>query len=201
MPDGVPCSTEGDGREACIHEDVAGRRLRVSAGSFFQSGPVAAAALAPPCGPRSVTPSNGGAVVVDLYAGVGMLGGEHRSPARVVRVVAVESDPMAVADARANLGDLDARVVASEVARWRPTGPTARPRPRRRRPVPAGLGRPGAGAVALPGAPARAGQLRPGFPGSRPVLLAAPGYRLVSVAVVDPFPHTFHVETVSRFDR
>jgi 23S rRNA (uracil1939-C5)-methyltransferase len=32
-------------------------------------------------------------------------------------------------------------------------------------------------------------------------LLATAGYRLVSVALVDAFPHTFHVETVSRFDR
>jgi tRNA/tmRNA/rRNA uracil-C5-methylase (TrmA/RlmC/RlmD family) len=32
-------------------------------------------------------------------------------------------------------------------------------------------------------------------------LLGASGYRLASVAMVDAFPHTFHVETVSRFDR
>jgi len=33
------------------------------------------------------------------------------------------------------------------------------------------------------------------------VLLAAAGYRLTSVALVDAFPHTFHVEVVARFDR
>ena len=33
------------------------------------------------------------------------------------------------------------------------------------------------------------------------VLLAGSGYRLTSVALVDAFPHTFHTETVSRFDR
>jgi tRNA/tmRNA/rRNA uracil-C5-methylase (TrmA/RlmC/RlmD family) len=32
-------------------------------------------------------------------------------------------------------------------------------------------------------------------------LLHAAGYGLVTVAVVDAFPDTFHVETVARFDR
>ncbi len=32
-------------------------------------------------------------------------------------------------------------------------------------------------------------------------LLAAEGYTLSALALVDAFPHTFHVETVSRFDR
>ncbi len=32
------------------------------------------------------------------------------------------------------------------------------------------------------------------------VLLREAGYALVSVLLVDAFPHTFHVETVSRFD-
>jgi 23S rRNA (uracil1939-C5)-methyltransferase len=33
------------------------------------------------------------------------------------------------------------------------------------------------------------------------LLLSAAGYRLASVCLVDAFPHTAHVETVSRFDR
>jgi 23S rRNA (uracil1939-C5)-methyltransferase len=33
------------------------------------------------------------------------------------------------------------------------------------------------------------------------VLLSGAGYHLRSVALVDSFPDTFHVETVSRFDR
>jgi 23S rRNA (uracil1939-C5)-methyltransferase len=32
-------------------------------------------------------------------------------------------------------------------------------------------------------------------------LLATRGYRLTGVEAVDLFPHTFHVETVSRFER
>ena len=41
----VAVVAEGDGRPAFVHEEVAGRRFRVSAASFFQPGPVAAEGL------------------------------------------------------------------------------------------------------------------------------------------------------------
>jgi 23S rRNA (uracil1939-C5)-methyltransferase len=135
-------------------------------------------------------------VLVDAYAGVGLFA-SILGAGRSVRVVAVESDPSAVADARVNLADLDAEVVASEVARWRPrradvvVADPSRP----------GLGRPGVGAVAATGA--RRLVLVSCDPASLArdaALLHAAGYALVSVALVDAFPHTFHTETVSRFD-
>jgi 23S rRNA (uracil1939-C5)-methyltransferase len=196
VPADVAVFAEGDRRPAFVHEQVGGRRFRISAGSFFQSGPVAASALAGAVDAAAGDALGKGGVLVDLYAGVGLFA-SIIGARRGVRVVAVENDASAVADDRVNLADLDARVVASEVGRWR-----ARPAdvvvadPSR-----SGLGRPGAGAVAATGA-ARVVLVScdPASLARDTNLLAGAGYRLVDVALVDAFPHTFHVETVSRFD-
>ncbi|MDP9452989.1 MAG: TRAM domain-containing protein [Actinomycetota bacterium] len=194
---------EGPGADgsAVVHEEVGGRRLRVSAGSFFQPGPVAATALA-----EAVDEAVGGALapgghLVDAYAGVGLfasiLGQRRRA-----RVTAVERHRPAVADARVNLGQLDARVVATEVGRWRPrpgdppadvvVADPSRP----------GLGRPGVRALAATGAPRIVlVSCDPASLARDTALLDGAGYRLVSLALVDAFPHTFHTEVVSRFDR
>jgi tRNA/tmRNA/rRNA uracil-C5-methylase (TrmA/RlmC/RlmD family) len=137
---------------------------------------------------------------VDAYAGVGLFASVLAARTGA-RVVAVENDRAAVADARVNLADLDARVVDAEVGRWRL---------RRDDPVPAlvvadpsrtGLGRPGVAALAAALAPRLVlVSCDPASLGRDAALLAAAGYRLVSVALVDAFPDTFHVETVSRFD-
>ena len=197
VPAGVAVFAEGDRRPAFVHEDVAGRRFRVSAGSFFQSGPVAAEALVAAVDAAIGDAVGAGQTLVDLYAGVGLfaatLGARHRA-----RVIAVESDRSAVADARANLAGLDATVIASEVARWRPAPAGAVVAD----PSRSGLGRPGAGAVAAAGAPRVVlVSCDPASLARDTVLLAKAGYRMQSVALVDAFPDTFHVETVSRFDR
>ena len=197
VPEGVRVFQEGDRRPAFVHEDVAGRRFRVSAGSFFQAGPVVADALVAAVDAAIGDALGEGGVLVDLYAGVGLfastIGDRHQ-----VKVVAVESDCSAVADARVNLADLDAKVVAAEVARWRP-------RPADvviADPARSGLGRPGAGAVAAAGAPrVVVVSCDPASLGRDTVLLGEAGYRLTSVTLVDAFPHTFHTETVSRFER
>jgi 23S rRNA (uracil1939-C5)-methyltransferase len=138
-----------------------------------------------------------GGVLVDAYAGVGLFGSVIGAERRA-QVVAVENDASAVADARVNLGDLDAKVVDSEVGRWRPRPADVVVAD----PARSGLGRPGVAAVAATGA--RRIVLVSCDPASLArdtVLLGAQGYSLVSVRLVDAFPHTFHVETVSRFDR
>ena len=197
VPPGVRVVGNGDGQRASVQESVAGRRFRISADSFFQPGPVAATALVSAVSAAVGDALSPGGMLVDAYAGVGLFGSAIGAE-RHARVVAVESDPSAVADARVNLADLDAEVVASEVARWR-----ARPAdvvvadPSR-----SGLGRPGLAAVAATGA----GRLvlvscDPASSARDTALLHSEGYRLASVWLVDAFPHTFHVETVSRFDR
>ncbi|MEA2827672.1 MAG: hypothetical protein QOG43_2111 [Actinomycetota bacterium] len=204
VPADVVVVAQGDGRPAFVHEEVAGRRFRVSAGSFFQPGPVAAEGLvaAVSAAAGESLPAGGGGRLVDAYAGVGLFA-STLGAVRGAHVTAVESDRAAVADARVNLADLDAKVVVSEVGRWKPTGRRASTvdvvvadpsRP--------GLGKPGVAALVALGAPRLVlVSCDPASLGRDVALLAAAGYRLGEVALVDAFPHTFHVETVSRFDR
>lgn len=201
VPSDVTVVTKGDGKPNWVHEEVAGRRLRISADSFFQPGPVAASGLA-----EAVTAATGDALargghLVDLYAGVGLFASILAAHVGA-RVTAVEIHPPAVADARANLADLDAQVMSSEVARWRLPPGDGPPDVVVADPARPGLGRPGVATVAVAGA--RRVVLVSCDPASLARdsrLLSAAGYRLVSVVMVDAFPHTFHVETVSRFDR
>ena len=188
-----------------VHEDAGGRRWRVGAASFFQAGPAAAGPLA-----ASVLAALGdGPVgyVVDLYAGVGLLGGVAASRLGS-SLLAVERSPSAVADARHNLADLDARIVASEVGRWRPevvrglARGTAAADAVIADPARPGLGRPGVGAVSATGAGVLAlVSCDPASLGRDARLLAGDGWRLASVTLVDAFPQTPHVECVSRFER
>jgi 23S rRNA (uracil1939-C5)-methyltransferase len=197
VPAGVVVVGE-DTDGAWVHEMVAGREFRVSAESFFQPGPAAASALV-----TAVVAAVGEEPVghvVDAYAGVGLFASVLASRLGI-GVTAIESDPSAVADAQVNLADVDARVVASEVGRWRPrrSDPPVDvviadpPRP--------GLGRTGVEAV-VASRPRRVVLVScdPASLGRDAALLRTAGYHLTSVAMVDAFPHTFHVETVSRFD-
>ena len=191
-PEGVTLVRTGH-----VHETVAGRRFRISAGSFFQPGPVVAEALAGAVSAAVGEALDEGGRLVDAYAGVGLFGSVLGSQ-RQARVVAVENDAAALADARVNLADLDAQVVASEVGRWRscPADVVVAD------PSRTGLGRPGVAALAATGAPRLVlVSCDPASMARDAALLAESGYRLASVALVDAFPHTFHVETVSRFDR
>ena len=200
VPDGVTVVREGDGRPAFVHEEVAGRRFRVSADSFFQPGPVAAAGLT-----AAVTAAVGDALgqgghLVDAYAGTGLFA-SVLGASTGARVTALESGKAAAADARANLRDLDARVITIEVARW-----DARRSGRAdvvvADPARSGLGRPGVAALVAAQAPRLVVvSCDPASLARDAALLAAAGYRLASVSLVDAFPHTFHVETVARFDR
>jgi len=205
VPEGVVVIAEG--AQASVREVVAGRTFRVSAGSFFQPGPVAASALATAVLDAVSAPNDGaeavtaGGHLVDAYGGVGLFASILGSRLGV-SVTAIESDRSAVSDARINLADVDARIVAVDVGRWRPR--------RSDRPVDVmvadpprpGLGRPGLSAVEA----AQPGRLvlvscDPASLARDTALLRQAGYHLASVALVDAFPHTFHVETVSRFDR
>ena len=201
VPPGVLVVGAKAARRAFVHEEVAGRRFRVSAASFFQPGPVAASALAAAVRAAAGDAATAGGGIVDAYAGVGLLGSVLGAAAGAP-VTAVESSPAAAADARVNLADLDARVVTTEVARWSPHPRAAPAAVVVADPARPGLGRPGVTALAAAGAPRLVlVSCDPASLARDTVLLAGAGYRLRSVALVDAFPHTFHVETVSRFDR
>jgi len=179
------------GRRAWIHEEVAGRRLRVSARSFFQAGPDGAEALV-----AAVSAALGDPVrLADLYGGVGLFAATLGAGRRVELV---EASASACADARVNLAGTDARVVRSDVARWRPRRVDAVVAD----PPRAGLGRRALARVTATRAErlvlvsCDAGAL------ARDVrLLGVAGYRFVGATLVDMFPQTPHVEVVSRFDR
>ncbi|HEV8625746.1 MAG TPA: hypothetical protein VG034_14900, partial [Acidimicrobiia bacterium] len=186
------------GHRAWIHEVVAGRRWRISAESFFQARPDGAEALVDAVAAALGDALAPGATVADLYSGVGLFAGVlgERTGGRMV---AVESNRSAVADARINLADLDgARIVRSDVRRWHPSavdvvvadpsrhglGPEVVPR----------IGATGASALALV-------SCEPGALGRDAGLLASAGWRLESVRLVDLFPHTSHVEVVTGWIR
>lgn len=193
-PADVDVVRPGDG--GAFDEEVAGRWWRISARSFFQAGPQGAELLV-----DAVDAAVDGALgaddhLVDAYAGVGLLGGTIASR-RQARLTAVESDRSAVFDARCNLADLDATVVAGEVGAWPPEAADvviadpARP----------GLGRPGVGVLAATGARRLVlVSCDPASLGRDTALLADAGYRLVTVEIVGMFPDTVHIETVSCFE-
>lgn len=186
------------GHPAAVHERVAGRIWRVSALSFFQSGPAAAEALCATVVDMARRLTHGVTTVADLYAGVGLLGGAVLAAGVGTRLVAVESDAFAVGDARSNLRDLPAVVVRREVAKWRAqesdVGLVIAD------PARTGLGKPGVATVVSTEAPQVVlVSCDPASFGRDSALLAENGYRLVHLSVVDVFPHTSHVEVVAGY--
>lgn len=186
------------GADAVIQQQVAGADLRVSAMSFFQSGPQAAELLVDAV--RRAAPELDHADwVVDLYGGVGLFAATVVPPS--AKVTVVESSRPAVADARVNVPR--AQVVSVEVGRWRPPADGRRPPdvviadpPR------TGLGKPGVAALARAGAATVAlVSCDPAAAARDTALLTAAGYRHRGTEVLDLFPHTHHVETVTRFTR
>jgi 23S rRNA (uracil1939-C5)-methyltransferase len=194
---GLPEGT-GIGAAAVLEEVVAGQRLRVSMGSFFQSGPQAAGLLVEAV--RRAAPELAGAgTVVDAYAGVGTLAAGATDP--LSRVIAVESSRSACADAERNLGHRDARIVRGEVGGWH-AEPGTVVDVVLADPARSGLGKPGVAALARLGAPVLVlVSCDPASLGRDAKLLAASGYRHERSELVDTFPHTTHVEAVSRFVR
>lgn len=188
------------GRRAWLHDEVAGRRWRISAGSFFQTRADGAAALVDVVSGElaDMLDADDPATLVDAYCGVGLFSGALLQDRPDWRGLAAERTPSSVADARVNLADLDVRVVRTSIERLRvPSARVVVADPSR-----AGLGRDavrslsGAGAdriVLVSCDPAAAGRDL--------ALLVGAGYEPVSSTVVDLFPHTHHVEIVTRFDR
>ena len=183
-----------DGRAPWIHEVVARRRLRISAGSFFQARPDGAEALV-----RSVTRALADVDplvdrIADLYGGVGLFSACLGARGALL----VERSASAVADAEVNLAELGASVLRSKVERWHPEPVDAVVAD----PARAGLGRDGIRAVVATEArhvalvscdPASLARDARG--------LVDAGYELRGVELVDLFPHTHHVEAVSSFAR
>lgn len=180
-----------------VEEEVGARRWRISARSFFQPGPQGAGLLVDAVDAAVGEGIGPGDHVVDAYAGVGLLGGVV-AERRGARLTSIESNPSAAADARHNLSDLDATVVAGEVGRWTPV----RAQVVIADPARSGLGRPGVAALVATAAPRLVlVSCDPASLGRDTALLAQAGYGLAAVEIVAMFPDTVHFDTVSRFER
>lgn len=186
------------GQNAHLTEHVAGRDLRVSAGSFFQSGPAAAELLVDAVA-RAAPELRSATTVLDAYAGVGLFAATAASLAD--RVITVENSRSAVADCKVNLAGRQARVERSEVSTWRPEDgleiDVAIADPAR-----SGLGRAGSAAIVATCAPVLVLISCDPVACARDAdLLAHHGYAHDRTEVLDLFPHTHHVECVTRFVR
>jgi 23S rRNA (uracil1939-C5)-methyltransferase len=183
----------GVGPRATVHEVVDGKTFRISAASFFQSGPAAAellvGAVREACGDLS-----GARSIIDAYGGVGLFASAVHGRALTV----VEESETACVDAAANLADVPSQIMCTPVERWRPRhADLVIADPSR-----TGLGRQAVGVLAA----TRAQRIV--LVSCDPVslardagLLRESGYEHVRSKVYDLFPQTHHVEVVTIFDR
>jgi 23S rRNA (uracil1939-C5)-methyltransferase len=186
-------SDVGIGPDAAVHEVVAGNTLRVSAASFFQSGPDAAELLVTAVR-HACADVIDGAAIVDAYGGVGLFAVALDGR----RVTMVEESESACADAAINLAGRRAEIVCSPMERWRP---------RRADLVVADPSRTGLGRQAVTVLSATEAR-RIVLVSCDPVslardagLLREAGYDHTRSTVYDLFPQTHHVEVVTTFDR
>lgn len=184
----------GDG---VIHEVVDGARLRITGDAFFQNNTAGAAVLVDAVG-AALAPRRGD-VLLDGYAGGGLFGATVGRGAG--RVIAVESNGLAVHDLRHNLAEADVEheVVRApfEAAALSGTWDLAVVDPPRQ-----GLGAEGVRAVTA-GDPRVIAYVScdPASFARDARALAGAGYTLERITPVDLFPQTFHVEIVGRFAR
>ena len=202
LPDDV-----GVGIESLVHEVVNGVKLRVMMTSFFQSSHEAAellvAAVRAAAGERALSGVDGR--IIDAYGGVGLFAATLLSAD--VPVSVVESSESSCRDAAVNLSkhlaetrdtSQPSEIVHSNIEQWSP--------------VAAGLviadpARTGLGPLAVSRlvetkAPRIVLVSCDAVAGARDLrLLIDTGYELEKVTVLDLFPHTPHIETVSVLQR
>ena len=185
------------GAGARLLETVHGRELQVSMASFFQSSPGAAEAIVDAVA-AALGPVDGWSEgpFVDLYGGIGLFSATVAPRDRPV--VVVEANPVACDDARRNLSEHSATVVSCRVEEWNPVPAAVVVADPARDGLRAGgvtaIERTGTDLVALV-------SCDPASLGRDARLLVEAGFDLDWVEVLDPFPHTHHVEAVSRFVR
>jgi len=192
------------GRRAWIHEEVAGRRWRISAESFFQTRADGAEALVSVvrslCADVLAQPaeSDQPRTLLDAYCGVGLFAGSLLDGVEGWRAVAAERSRSSVADARHNLADIDVRIVGTSIERLRaPRAEIVVADPSR-----SGLGHPAVKVLASTGASRLVlVSCDPASAGRDVRLLADVGYLALESVLVDLFPHTHHTEVVTVFQR
>ena len=195
-----PADAAGDGMDTVVHERAGGRTWQVHGTGFWQVHPAAADTLL--AAVQTFARVQPGERVVDLYAGAGLFaGGLAASAGPRGRVLAVEWDRAAAADARHNLADLP----QVQVLRARVSPPVLR----RSGPVDVVVldpPRTGAGGAVVD-AIARLGPRAVVYVACDPASLArdvaafdGQGYDLRGLRAFDLFPMTAHVECVALLE-
>ena len=174
---------------------AAGFDYRVDQGSFFQVNRRLVDSLA-----ERVAGAHRGKLVWDLYAGVGLFA--RRLSASFERVIAVESASASIAALRDNLKDRHAEAVRAETLSFLRQQGGERPDLVLVDPPRTGLGADTTAQLARIGAPAIV------YVSCDPATLARDlraltpsSYVIESIALVDLFPQTFHLETVVELRR
>jgi 23S rRNA (uracil1939-C5)-methyltransferase len=119
----VACEGRDDGRELAV--TVAGRTIRFSVGSFFQSNLAVLQYLARYVAEAVGTGAAAGGAVADLYAGVGLFSALVAD--RFERVVAVESSPDSLSWARLNVAGGRLEAFPMTVEQWLTAGAAGGP--------------------------------------------------------------------------
>ena len=185
-----------EGGRAWIYEEAAGRAWRVSRQSFFQASPEGAEALVHEVQAMVDRWAPHHTRLVDLCCGVGLFAGAVLSEEPGQRVVGVERNASAVADARHNLSDDPVRIVKVAMGKWRPSAADVVVAD----PARSGLAHEGVWAVAGTGAGLCVlVSCDPASLGRDARLFAEVGYRHVGSTVLDLFGHTGQAEVVSAF--
>ena len=203
---GLP-SDVGVGIESLVHEVVSGVKLRVMMTSFFQSSLEAAellvAAVRMAAGERALSGVDGR--VIDAYGGVGLFAATLLSAD--VPVTLVESSESSCRDATVNLAghisetrdtDSPSEIIRHNVEQWKPVSAGLVIAD----PARTGLGPLAVSQLVATNAPRIVLVSCDAVAGARDLrLLIDAGYQLGEVKVLDLFPHTPHIETVSVLQR
>jgi len=187
--------------EPSITEEVAGRRYRISAESFFPANTTGAEVLVELV--KQYAEARPGDVLVDAYCGVGLFA--LALAEAVKEVIGIEASPAACEDLAFNAGEVQNLTIhegaVEEVL------PALLAQGQRADLVVMDPPRAGAGPEVIKGLAALAPRrivyvsCDPATLGRDGVTLATVGYRLVEVQPVDMFPQTYHVETVALWER
>ena len=197
----------GVGIESLVHEVIAGVKLRVMMTSFFQSSHEAAellvAAVRAAAGERALSGVDGR--IIDAYGGVGLFAATLLSAD--VPVSVVESSESSCRDAAVNLSkhlaetrdtSQPSEIVHSNIEQWSPVSAGLVIAD----PARTGLGPLAVSRLVATNAPRIVLVSCDAVAGARDLrLLIDSGYELEKVTVLDLFPNTPHIETVSVLQR
>jgi 23S rRNA (uracil1939-C5)-methyltransferase len=185
----------GSWGERSLLYTVAGRKYQVSLGSFFQINRFLLPALL-----KLVTDGRSGRVAWDLYAGVGLFA----KALAFEKVTAVEAAPFSFTDLRHNLAETNHRLVQSTTLDFLRTESRREPRPDLilLDPPRVGLGKEVCEQLSRIASPAIVYVSCDPATFARDLqILLQSGYHMQELHLVDLFPQTFHLETVTVLER